>query len=167
MAPPPRPSLTPGRRNRIYDMSERHPACLAAGGWHRVQDLAGRHPARQGGYATFREGRVRPEGDLDGLLAVRRRRIILKPTLHCGMGTVVEGNADDPKDQLRLGPPGTVLNIAAADDRRKSANHATLRATRRVAALPVCNTSSSGPNATPRITTAPPPETLKLSASRG
>ena len=57
--------------------------------------------------------------------------------------------------------------IVAEGDRRKSAIYATLRASRRVAALSVCNASSDGPTATPRVTSAPPPKTLKLSASRG
>ena len=137
---------------------------------------------------------------------------------------VVEGDVDDPEDDLRLGAPGTMSNtatsqhfscwlgaravnrsvrrtafaarcqgsntvtfgevtpppripvaflltvrreIVADGGRRKSAADAALRATRRVAAISVCNASFDAPNATPRVTTAPPPETFKLTASRG
>ena len=73
------------------------------------------------------------------------------------------------------GPPRTSVaflltarrEIVAARDRRKSANHATLRATRRLVALSVFNAAFDGPNATPRVTSVPPQETLKLSASLG
>ena len=47
-------------------------ACLAAGAWNRGDDLALEHPPRQDGDVAVLEGRVRPQGDLDGLLAVRR-----------------------------------------------------------------------------------------------
>jgi hypothetical protein len=49
---------------------------------------------------TVLEGRVRPQGDLDGLLAVRGRLRAVG-----GRKTVVEGNVDDPEDDLGFGPP--------------------------------------------------------------
>jgi len=73
-------------------------ARLAAGWRNRVDDLAGRHPPRQGNAAAALERRVRPQGDLDGLFAVRRRR-----RAGGGRKTVVEGDVDNPEDDLRLG----------------------------------------------------------------
>lgn len=53
--------------------------------------------------------------------------------------------------------------IVAERDRRKSANDATLRATRQVAALSVLIAAYAAPIVTPTVTTAPPSKTLDLS----
>ena len=177
------------------------------------------YPASQGTDAAILEGRVWPQGDVDGLFVVRRRRRAFG-----GRPAVGKGHVDDPDDHLRRGQPDAAWDtvtfwkssyrpgaravnsparrcpfaawcqgsntvtfgevfppprnsvaflltarreIVAARDRRKSANHATLRATRRLVALSVFNAAFDGPNATPRVTSVPPQETLKLSASLG
>jgi hypothetical protein len=80
-------------------------AYLAAAGQNRIDDLAGGHPPRQGGDAAVLEGRVRPQGDLDGLLAVRgwRRAAGRRKA-------VVDGDMDDPEEGLRLGPTAAAWN---------------------------------------------------------
>jgi hypothetical protein len=84
-------------------------ACPATGRGNRDDDLAGRHPAGQGSQAALREGWVRPQSDLDGLFAVRGRRRAVG-----GQKTLVEGDVDDPKDDLRLGPAGATKTALGA-----------------------------------------------------
>ena len=82
-------------------------ARLAAGWRGGVDNLVGGHPPSQGTQAALWEDWVRPKGDLNGLLAVRGRAVGRRKP-------VVEGDVDDPEDDLRLGPPGPALSPPGA-----------------------------------------------------
>ena len=58
------------------------------------------YPASQGTDAAILEGRVWPQGDVDGLFVVRRRRRAFG-----GRPAVGKGHVDDPDDHLRRGQP--------------------------------------------------------------
>ena len=81
-------------------------ACLAAGRRNHFDDLAWPHAVRQGSNAAVLEGRVRPQGDLDGLLAVGGRRRAIGARRPIGRGDV-----DDPEDDLRLGARAVNMQV--------------------------------------------------------
>jgi len=110
-----------------------------------------------------------PEDDLRlGARAVNRfPRRELVPTGQPKFNTVTFGEVTPPSRKSAAFLLTARRRIGPGDDRRKSANHGGLRAARQVAALSVCNASIDGPSATPRVTIAPRPETLKLSPSLG
>lgn len=67
--------------------------------------MSRRHPAGQRTHVAVLERPLGPEGDLDGLFAVRG-----------WSAGVVEGYVHDPEADLRLGPPGTASRTVTSGD---------------------------------------------------